>query len=238
MRSRAKRRAAGSVKSSRSGRRCPVESASWSLGWAASTAVRCPGMSISGITRMWWLRARRTMPRTCGFVRWRVGHDLRMRLARDPEALVVGEVQVQLVQLQVRHLADLPPDPARAVVAAPVVDHQPALGVARQVACAARRDAPAVAQHLKHRARAVERPGRRAGLDPQDRPHGQPVPLAAETAVAGPERHHEVAGPRRRPGQHRRPPPRARARGRGRTGGRRPPALPPAVARSCWTRAA
>ncbi|SCF87065.1 hypothetical protein GA0115255_109442 [Streptomyces sp. Ncost-T6T-2b] len=47
----------------------PAVLRSWRSGWAASTAPRCPGESISGTTSMCRLLARPTMRRTSSWVR-------------------------------------------------------------------------------------------------------------------------------------------------------------------------
>ena len=59
--------------------------------------------------------------------------DLGMRVRGDTEALVVREVQAQLVELEVGHLAQPVLDPARGEVLARDVDHQPALRPVRPV---------------------------------------------------------------------------------------------------------
>src|SRR4051812_20032995 len=64
----------------------------------------------------------------------RVRHRLRVRAALYPEALVVAEMKVQPVQLEVGESPDLTRDPLRGEVLAAVVDHQPAVRVARPVA--------------------------------------------------------------------------------------------------------
>ena len=53
--------------------------------------------------------------------------DLGVGVGLDPECLVVGEVQAQLVELEVGHLAQPVLDPAHAVVLARDVEVEPAL---------------------------------------------------------------------------------------------------------------
>lgn len=48
----------------------PATLRSWRSGWAAITAPRWPGESISGTTWMWRLSARATMSRTSVLLRW------------------------------------------------------------------------------------------------------------------------------------------------------------------------
>ena len=62
------------------------------------------------------------------------GDDLRVGVGGDPEALVVGEVQAQLVELQVAQLTDAVLDPGRREVLAGDVQHQPPLRLGRPVA--------------------------------------------------------------------------------------------------------
>ena len=60
----------------------------------------------------------------------RTGDDLGVTLTGDPPALVVGEVEVQLVELQVGELTDVRCEPAHTEVLSADVDHEPALAVA------------------------------------------------------------------------------------------------------------
>ena len=64
----------------------------------------------------------------------RTGDDLGVTLTGDPPALVVGEVEVQLVELQVGELTDVRCEPAHTEVLSADVDHEPALAVAGPVA--------------------------------------------------------------------------------------------------------
>ena len=67
--------------------------------------------------------------------------DLRMALALDAEALVVAQVQMQVVELEPGELAHVRAQPAGGEVLAADVHHQPSLGVARPVARPAAREA-------------------------------------------------------------------------------------------------
>ena len=170
-----------------------------------------PGMSISGITRMWRaLRVGHEAPHLA-LREMGVGHDLRMRAAGDPEALVVGEVQVQLVELEVGQLANPRAQPARAEVPAAVVQHQAALGIARPVARRARRDRALAPQELDDAAGAVERAGGGARLDAQHGAYLEPVALPPQLPVGGAERQLDVPGLRGDAGQDRMPPAEVRA---------------------------
>jgi hypothetical protein len=122
-----------------------------------------------------------------------VGHDLRVALALDPKALVVGEVQVQLVQLEIGEQLDLPLDPRGREVTPAVVDHEAALGIARPVAGAAGGDPVAVSQQLEQRSRPVEDARRRARLDAHALTHLEPVALGAEPAIGRAEAQLDVA---------------------------------------------
>ena len=128
-----------------------------------------PGMSISGTTVMWWRRASSTSSRTSALVRCRSETISGWRLALDPEALVVAQVQVQVVELQPGQLPDVRAKPVGREVLAAHVHHQPALGIAGPVARPAARHRRVLAQQLQQRAGAVEGAGRSVRRDPAPR---------------------------------------------------------------------
>ena len=100
----------------------------------ASTAPRCPGESISGTTVMCSRAASATIRRTWALVRCGLETISGWRVGLDPEALVVGEVQAELVELEVGHLAQPVLDPAGGEVLAGDVEVEAALRPGRAVA--------------------------------------------------------------------------------------------------------
>ena len=136
---------------------------------------------------------------------------------RDPPALVVGQVQVQAVELVERDQVDEPLDVAYRPEVPGDVEHRAAPGEARSVADPSRRDTrPELAQRLH----AVEEAGRRVRVQPDGRArHRQLVPLRPETGRAVQrERNRPVS---ERLAEHPGDPPRRGCRGRNRHEGRR-----------------
>jgi hypothetical protein len=113
--------------------------------------------------------------------------------AADAKALVVTEVQVQLVEFEIAELPDPGGEPGGAVVATPDVDHQAAFHVRRRVPPAASRDGRARPHELQQRASAIERAGPGVCGDRERSADAQPVPLVCERAIAVSSQH-DVAG--------------------------------------------
>ena len=88
-----------------------------------------------------------------------LGDDLRVRGALQPEALVVREVQAELVHLEVGHLTHPGLDPARREVLARDVQLESALGPAGPVADHTVGQQPGGPHRLQHRPGSVEDPG-------------------------------------------------------------------------------
>src|SRR5436190_15872022 len=116
-----------------------------------------------------------------------------MRRALDSPALVVGQVQVEQVELQVGELADVRVDPRGRVDAAAEIDHQAALGVTRPVERPAAGNREALVEELKQRAAAVEDAGGRSRADVQGAPGDEAVALPTQPPVASPEQQADVA---------------------------------------------
>lgn len=107
-----------------------------------------------------------------------------MGVGLDPEGLVVGEVQAELVELEVGHLAQPVLDPVRGEVLAGYVEVEPALRFGRGVAHGALRGRTAAAHLLLEGAGAVEHPGL-VGSGDADLPvaHGEGVRLGRAGAL-------------------------------------------------------
>jgi len=69
----------------------------------------CAGMSISGTTVTWFAHGVGDDRADISLRQVLRRHDLGVRVALDPEPLIVGEVEVQVVELDRRHLADARP---------------------------------------------------------------------------------------------------------------------------------
>lgn len=157
---------------------------SWRSGCAAMTAPRCPGESISGTTVMSPARGEGDDPADLGLAQVLLRHDLGVRVGLDAEALVVGEVQAELVELQVTELAYPVLDPARREVLAGDVEHEPALRFRGPVVHHALRCRAAAVHLLLEGARSVEDAGLRGALDRDPVVlHGEGVRLRARGAV-------------------------------------------------------
>ena len=147
----------------------------------------------------------------------------RPRADRDPPALVVGQVQVQPVQLVEREQVDQSLDLGDAEEVPRDVEHHPAPREARPVVDREHRNVPRPAppparvdrgrEQLPERLGAAEEPGRRAGNEHDaTRLDRQPVALVAERAVGGPQDEPHVPVCRRTAhGRHRQPEARRRA---------------------------
>jgi hypothetical protein len=116
----------------------------------------------------------------------------------DAPALVVGEMQVQVVDLEAADLVDVPLDLVRGVEVPGEVQHRAAVGEPRVVHDGAARDGP-VPHQLAQRLGAGEQAGR--GVRPEGHgvaPHPEPVALAADRVVTGREDQRDLRhGPRR-----------------------------------------
>lgn len=115
-----------------------------------------------------------------------LGDDLGMGGRLDTEALVVGEVQPEHIELEVGHLTQPVLDPPRGVVLARDVEVQPALRPAGTVPYDALGHHPVGAQRLLERAGAVEDTGLIGSGDPHPAAaRGQGVRLGG--AASAPE---------------------------------------------------
>ncbi len=125
-------------------------------------------------------------PAQLGLGQVRIGDDLRVGGALDAERLVVGEVELELVELEVAHLADAVLDPLRVEVLAGDVDHEAALRAVGPVPDGAAGNPAAVAQGLEEGAGPVEHPGvGAAGDGDAAEAGGQRVALGAPDLLLG-----------------------------------------------------